>query len=215
MSFVEILALFIFIGLLTLVPSYSDDDMGKVKLKVNENKDDPCIQFWNSKIDYWEPLYLWDERNSRRRKSFRRLEGSLVREYIGPGRKKEYDLGKVEKFLRENNITLEKEIRNLIENYQKQEDKNFEMLMDYLKITNQYGEELEFVKIGENQFKFSAPKYTRVLYLNEENSIISHLDPPGGPMIGINEHLSENIVITEIKEAGPESLDFIIITETI
>ena len=213
MSIIEILAVFLFIGLLVLLP-YSDDDLDKIKLRVN-NAQDPYIQVWNSKIDDWEPLYLWDTRNSRRRKIFRRIEGTQVIEYIGPGRKKEYNLGEVEKFLEENNITLEKEIRNLINNYQKQEDENFDTLMDYLKITNRYGEELEFVKIGENQFKFSAPKYTRILFSNEENSIISHLDPPGGPMIGINGHLSEKIVITEIKEAGPESLDFIITTKTI
>ena len=58
-------------------------------------------------------------------------------------------------------------------------------------------------------YKFSAPKYTRVIFWDEAETIISAIDPPGGPMIGVGDKLRDG----EIKEIRDQETDFIIILE--
>ena len=81
-----------------------------------------------------------------------------------------------------------------------------------MELYSRYGEKLELKELPEGDFLFELPKYSRVLYGNEDNTIISALDPPGGPMIAVGDKLGDK-EITEIIDLNPQGFEFILKTK--
>lgn len=82
-----------------------------------------------------------------------------------------------------------------------------------MELTSRYGDKYLLNKVSDCEYEFSAPNYTRIIYGDEKGTIISALDPPGGPMIGVGSKL-EDKTIKEIKLLEiPEGVNFLIIVE--
>lgn len=82
-----------------------------------------------------------------------------------------------------------------------------------MELLSRYGDKYNIEPIAENQYKFTLPKYTRILYGDEANTMIFAIDPPGGPMINVGEELEEGKIIREIISTDPQISSVILVTE--
>ena len=81
-----------------------------------------------------------------------------------------------------------------------------------MELFSRYGEKWELKELLDGDYQFILPKLSRVIYGDEESTIVAAIDPPGGPMINVGDKLGDR-VITEIIELGKSSPEFIIKTE--
>lgn len=81
-----------------------------------------------------------------------------------------------------------------------------------MELYSRYGEKYELRELLDGDYLFELPKYSRVLYGNEDNTVISALDPPGGPMIFVGSKLGDR-EITEIVDLNPQGFEFILKTK--